>query len=167
MRIRRASLTLGLISLLTNTVALAMEAQSVDFVLVKKSERRLILLSDGRVFRSYHIALGDSPLGPKNRAGDNRTPEGRYVLDWRNPDSRFYKSIHISYPNQSDSALAEATGVDPGGMIMIHGESEIPVLRRLNAGRDDWTEGCIAVENRDMDEIWRLVPDGTPIEILP
>jgi murein L,D-transpeptidase YafK len=138
-----------------------------DLVLVKKADRRLYLIRHGEPFRVYPISLGFEPVGHKVRAGDGRTPEGRYVIDWRNPESRFHKSLHINYPNAADLQLARALGVDPGGMIMIHGESEIPVLRKVNAGRDDWTEGCIAVSNEAIEEIWYSVPDGTPIEIHP
>jgi murein L,D-transpeptidase YafK len=145
----------------------ASEAPRADLVLVRKAERKLYLVRDGVPFREYAIALGESPVGHKIMEGDRRTPEGRYLLDWRNPESRFYKSIHISYPSPSDELMAEALGVSPGGMIMIHGESEIPVLRRANASKDDWTDGCIAVRNEAMEEIWRIVSDGTPIEILP
>ena len=145
----------------------ANELPRADLVVVKKSERKLYLMRNGEPFRIYSIALGEAPHGHKVRQGDSRTPEGRYTLDWRNPDSRFHKSIHISYPSEDDQLLANALGVDPGGMIMIHGESEIPVLRRVNSGRPDWTNGCIAVRNEEMEEIWQTVEDGTPIEILP
>lgn len=157
----QALLLLGLMPAHGNEPGLA------DLVLVKKAERILYLMRDGKPFREYTIALGNSPVGHKLREGDSRTPEGRYVLDWRNPESRFYKSIHISYPSDADRFLAEATGVSPGGMIMIHGESVIPVMRRVNSGKPDWTDGCIAVSNAEMDEIWTSVEDGTPIEILP
>lgn len=140
-----------------------------DQVVVRKSERTLQLLGEGRVFREYRVNLGDSPVGHKMREGDERTPEGEYVLDWRNPNSRFYKSIHVSYPNQKDRDFARAMGVNPGGMIMIHGRPNW--LRPGPLTRDydelDWTDGCIAVSNEAMDEIWNKVRDGTPITILP
>lgn len=141
----------------------------VDQVVVRKSERKLALLSRGKTIREYRIALGGSPTGHKYREGDQRTPEGLYVLNWRNPNSRFYKAIHISYPNELDKYVSRQLGYDPGGMIMIHGlpnyiRSER--VRRQYANRD-WTHGCIAVQNHEMDEIWRLVRDGTPIRILP
>lgn len=154
---------LGVLLLVAGLPAVA----NVDAVVVKKSERLLLLLKDGEPVRRYSISLGENPVGHKLYKGDQRTPEGRYVLDWRNPDSRFYKSIHISYPNPRDQRLAEAWGLDPGGAIMIHGLPN-------NAGKWsfaykglDWTEGCIAVSNEAMDEIWRLVGNGTPITILP
>ncbi|WP_306341737.1 L,D-transpeptidase family protein [Thiohalocapsa halophila] len=141
----------------------------VDSVLVRKGERTLQLLHNGDVYREYKIALGDSPEGHKFQEGDERTPEGDYMLNWRNPNSSFHKSIHISYPNHRDRAFARAIGVDPGGMIMIHGRPNwltSPAVAREYDNRD-WTDGCIAVKNHEMDEIWRLVRDGTPIRILP
>ncbi|MAL97912.1 L,D-transpeptidase family protein [Hydrocarboniclastica marina] len=140
---------------------------SVDAVVVKKSERQLVLLRDGEPVRRYRISLGDNPVGHKLYEGDRRTPEGQYVLDWRNHESRFYKSIHISYPSPRDRELAEAWGLSPGGSIMIHGlPNEAGDLAFAYEGLD-WTEGCIAVSNEAMDEIWQLVHDGTPITILP
>ena len=141
----------------------------VDKVVVKKSQRQLELLSRGNVVRQYRVALGGSPVGHKYREGDQRTPEGSYLLNWRNPNSNYYKSIHISYPNQQDRANSQKLGYKPGGMIMIHGlpnyvHSES--MRRQYASRD-WTQGCIAVQNHEMDEIWSLVRDGTPIQIVP
>jgi murein L,D-transpeptidase YafK len=141
----------------------------VDRVLVKKSERKMELHKQGAVYRSYQISLGDQPRGHKFQEGDERTPEGNYVLDWRNPNSSFYKSIHVSYPNALDRTVARSLGVSPGGMIMIHGLPNWLSSPRLAAEyrRRDWTDGCIAVGNEEMDEIWRLVRDGTPITILP
>jgi murein L,D-transpeptidase YafK len=140
-----------------------------DRVVVKKHQRRLYLMRKGRVMRTYRVSLGIAPVGHKEHRGDNRTPEGRYVLDWRNPSSRFRKAIHISYPNLDDRMRAEARGRDPGGMIMIHGEPRSPgdrALRELVRG-EDWTQGCIAVSDLAIDEIWRWTRNGTPIEILP
>jgi murein L,D-transpeptidase YafK len=142
-------------------------AAEVTLVRVDKSDRRMELVAGGKVLKSYAVALGGNPTGHKQREGDERTPEGRYVLDWRNPNSAFFKSIHLSYPNPADKAAARALGVDPGGMIMIHGQPNgfgwwWWVLQRV-----DWTDGCIAVTNNEMTEIWNLVPDGTAIEIAP
>lgn len=138
-----------------------------DKVVVLKRERRLLLLHQGRVVRAYRIALGRNPEGPKVRDGDGRTPEGRYVLDWRNEHSRFHRSIHISYPNAADRARARRLGVRPGGDIMIHGlPGRLANLGPAHARRD-WTEGCIAVTNREIDEIWSVIEDGTVIEIHP
>lgn len=141
--------------------------RKAESVLVVKSKRELHLIHDGEPFRTYKVALGAQPTGHKERQGDNRTPEGQYVLDRRNPGSRFYKSIHVSYPNADDRASARVRGVDPGGLIMIHGLA--PEIRDLGPDHRlwDWTKGCIAVTNREMDEIWAFVDMGTPIEILP
>jgi lipoprotein-anchoring transpeptidase ErfK/SrfK len=143
--------------------------RKADRVLVLKSERKLFLMRNGVSYREYPISLGGAPEGHKQQAGDLRTPEGVYTLDWRNPKSRYYKSIHISYPNQFDRMRAEQRGVDPGGMIMLHGEHYIPAMQRIyrRATRKDWTEGCIALNNEHIDEIWSEVRDGTPIEIRP
>lgn len=138
-----------------------------DAVLIKKSERRLYLLKDGEVFRDYHIVLGKAPTGAKLFEGDNRTPEGDYVLDWRNGDSDFYKSIHISYPNEEDLAFARVVGSYAGGDIMIHGIPDDPEYPEWVYVEFDWTDGCIAVSNEAMDEIWDCVEEGTPIKILP
>lgn len=140
---------------------------TADKVLVVKNERRLVLLRDGEVLKSYRVALGTVPIGPKTRQGDRKTPEGKYVLDRRTAQSRFHRAIHISYPNGEDLVAARRQGVPPGGDIMIHG-----LPRGLERLEDlhtlvDWTKGCIAVTNAEMDEIWRLVPNGTPIEIKP
>lgn len=140
-----------------------------DKVLVDKGQRRLYLMRNGSPFRTYRISLGTSPEGHKRRQGDNRTPEGRYTIDWRNARSKFYKSLHISYPNYRDRAYALRRGWDPGGAIMIHGEPRSmrhADLRGIVRGQD-WTQGCIAVSNMAIDEIWRYVSDGTPIEIVP
>ncbi|WP_242469282.1 L,D-transpeptidase family protein [Rhabdochromatium marinum] len=140
-----------------------------DQVVVRKEARTLQLLNNGRVFREYRINLGDAPRGHKIQEGDERTPEGDYWLDWRNPNSRFYKSIHVSYPNQADQDFARMIGVSPGGMIMIHGRPNWLTPGPLMKDYDelDWTDGCIAVSNEAMDEIWRKVRDNTPISILP
>lgn len=142
---------------------------SADRVMVKKSERKLMLVKGDQVVREYRVALGDNPSGHKMHQGDERTPEGEYILDWRNPRSHYYKSIHVSYPNDRDRFYARALGMDPGGMIMIHGMpngiTAPAVMRQFN--RRDWTDGCIAVTNDEMEEIWQAVHDGTPIRIMP
>ncbi len=147
----------------------AMDLLKADRVLVKKAERKLILLKDGEVFRDYDIALGDSPMGHKQFEGDERTPEGRYTLDWRNSKSKFYRSIHISYPNRQDQKFAVAQGRSPGGMIMIHGQpnNSSDAISAWVLDQMDWTDGCIAVKNDEMDEIWAAIDNGTPIEIYP
>ncbi len=138
-----------------------------DLVLVFKSERRLELRSEGRTLRTYRIALGGEPVGHKIQEGDGRTPEGLYQLDWRNSSSQFYKSIHISYPSDLDSDRAVGMGVEPGGMIMIHGlPNDYQPGRTDSYFARDWTNGCIAVRNDEMEEIWHAVDDGTPIMIF-
>ncbi|WP_246221805.1 L,D-transpeptidase family protein [Marichromatium bheemlicum] len=149
--------------------ASAPQPELADRVVVHKSSRTLELWHGQTLLRSYRVALGGAPVGHKFRSGDERTPIGDYVLDWRNPHSNFHKSIHISYPNARDRATARALGYDPGGMIMIHGQPNhirSERVRREYATRD-WTDGCIAVQDHEMDEIWRMVRDGTPIRILP
>jgi murein L,D-transpeptidase YafK len=148
---------------LTTSAAL----NKADKVLVVKSKRVLMLLRQGEILKTYRVALGKEPNGHKTKAGDKRTPEGAYRLDARNPDSKFHLAIHISYPNGSDMLNAHKTGVSPGGDVMIHGLpnnlARVGKLHRLS----DWTNGCIAVTNSEIEEIWQLVPDGTPIEIKP
>lgn len=143
------------------------EPDKADLVMVEKGKRRLSLIRDGEVFAHWRIALGGEPVGHKQREGDGRTPEGRYQLDWRNPDSCCYKSLHVSYPDAADGAAAAARGDDPGGLIMIHGQvNGRGWLGWFNQYRDH-THGCIAVRNAPMEVIWRAVDDGTPIEIRP
>lgn len=138
----------------------------VDKVFVDKSARTLQLLSDDKVIKSYHIALGGNPIGHKQQQGDQRTPIGSYTLDYKNEKSGYYRSIHISYPNTTDKARAKSRGVSAGGDIMIHGQKNgFGALDLLNQQRD-WTEGCIAVTNDEMDEIMAAVEIGTPIEIV-
>lgn len=140
---------------------------SVDFVRVVKSERKLMLFSEGQVIREFRIALGGNPTGHKQQEGDQRTPEGSYVLDYKKSDSVFYKSIHISYPNEHDIAAAKQRGVKPGGQIMIHGQKKNPGRFAFLAEYVDWTKGCIALKNEEIDELWDKVATGTKIEILP
>ena len=142
-------------------------ANKVDLVLVHKAKRLLELKRAGRTVRSFRIALGRNPVGPKLKEGDGRTPEGVYTLDWRNSDSAFYRSIHVSYPGPWDYHRAVRWGVSPGDMIMIHGlPNDAGEAARLHPSVD-WTNGCIAVTNEEMDQIWTLVEDGTPIIIYP
>lgn len=138
-----------------------------DRVLVVKSERKLYLVHEDRVVATYTVALGRSPIGHKVFQGDGRTPEGLYMLDRRNTGSRFYRSIHISYPSPHDFAEARKYGDQPGGLVMIHGQSEEAGAGYYGKRNWDWTEGCIAVSNAEMDEIWAATDEGTPIEILP
>jgi murein L,D-transpeptidase YafK len=142
-------------------------AVRADSVVVLKKERTLTLMRQGKILKTYKVALGGEPVGPKPRQGDHRTPEGTYILDHRNAHSRFYRAIHISYPSARDLAQARTLGVAPGGDIYVHG---LPNWYGWVGGGHrlkDWTDGCIAVTNEEMDEIWRAVEDGTPIEIKP
>lgn len=154
-------------ALVTLSAAHAKDDQRIDLVVVEKAARQMILLSGGKTVRTYEIALGDAPVGHKQREGDERTPEGHYVLDWRNPNSAFHLSIHISYPDADDRAAAAAAGYSPGGDIMIHGQPNGFGWWSWLLQMADWTDGCIAVTNADMDEIWEMVDNGTPIEIRP
>ena len=138
-----------------------------DSLLIVKSERKLYVLKAGEVLRDFDIALGLMPEGPKEREGDFRTPEGRYFLDARNPNSDYFLSLHISYPNPQDVARARAQGVDPGGQIMIHGQPNEPKYSESRYENWDWTDGCIAVSNSDMVDLWLMTEEGTPIEIRP
>jgi murein L,D-transpeptidase YafK len=138
--------------------------QLADKVVVDKGARRLYLLRRGEILRSYKVALGLRPEGHKERVGDFRTPEGEYRLVRRNPHSDYFLSMQISYPNQQDSAHARRMGADPGGSIMIHGLPNSP-RKPLSYYNTDWTDGCIAVSNSDMVEIWLMTPLETPIEI--
>jgi len=147
--------------------ALIRHHEIADEVLVVKSKRKLYLLKDGEVLREFNISLGLRPVGPKEREGDFRTPEGRYVLESRNPSSDYFLSIKVSYPNAEDRARAKALGVDPGGQIMIHGLPNNPRRDEKSYLGWDWTDGCIAVSNSDMIDIWLMTRDQTPIEIRP
>jgi murein L,D-transpeptidase YafK len=134
----------------------------VDRVVVYKSQRKMVLFSNGKEVKSYRVALGTQPVGPKQRKDDHKTPEGSYILDSRNAHSQFYKAFHITYPGPKDIQLARKLGVRPGGAIMLHGLPE-----GYAWDGEDWTDGCIAVTNKDMDELWDNVRVGTPIEIKP
>ena len=161
-------------SVLLSTPASANIAQSSSAqlptateVVVHKAKRRLELWHGKRLLRSYRVSLGLNPYGHKEQEGDFRTPEGRYILDTRNPRSEFFLSIRVSYPNARDVARARSAGVPPGGQIMIHGLPNDPRWPPEHYAREDWTDGCIALNNADMMEVWMLVADGTPIYIRP
>jgi murein L,D-transpeptidase YafK len=138
-----------------------------DLVIVRKAARSLELLEAGRVIASYRIALGRAPDGPKRQEGDGRTPEGVYTLDWRNANSNFHRSLHISYPRAWDDLRALRWGVSPGGEIMVHGLPNGVSAARVGHPYVDWTDGCIALTNEEIDEIWARVDDGTTIIIYP
>ena len=149
-------------------LALAAPAESTaDRVVVRKAKRELVLIRDGKAVRTYTVALGRTPVGAKQRQGDGKTPEGDYTISGRNKQSSYHRSLRISYPNAADTERARRAGFSAGGDIMIHG---LPNgLGKLGADhrKSDWTEGCIAVTDKEIEEIWRMVPDGTPIRIEP
>jgi murein L,D-transpeptidase YafK len=154
-----------LIVLFLTGCGLLQPSRKTDEIVVLKSERKLILLHDNDVYKMYEVGLGQDPDGHKVQEGDSRTPEGEYLIDRRNPNSKYYLSLGISYPDEDDIAFAEELGVDPGNHIMIHGVGD---GRRKNyINHNDWTEGCIAVTNEEMHELWHLIDDGTPITIYP
>ena len=138
-----------------------------DSIVVEKQRHTMTLFQAGFPVRTYAIALGKQPLGDKVQKGDGRTPEGVYRIDSRNPESKYYKSLHISYPDAAHQRRAQAMGVAAGGDIMIHGLpqrfAEVGAAHR----EFDWTEGCVALTNAEIDEIWRAIPDGAPIQIKP
>ena len=140
---------------------------SADRIIVIKSKRTLTLLKNDHILKTYTISLGGQPVGPKTREGDHKTPEGDYVIDTRNVKSKFHLALHVSYPNAADIARAGKQRVPPGGAIMIHGLPKGYDWVRSASKVGDWTDGCIAVTNREIEEIWRAVPNGTPIEIRP
>ncbi len=140
---------------------------AADRILIEKGCRRLTLFCDGKPIKKFKVALGFEPEGKKTMEGDGKTPEGCYVIDYRNENSRFYRSLHISYPNDVDRRQAAESGVCPGRDIMIHGlKNNFARIGKKHLARD-WTEGCVALTNREMDEIWQLVPVGTKVEIVP
>lgn len=155
--------------------ALAGEAQAamrpvgpmIDKIIVEKGKRTLTLMSEGRAVKSWPVALGFEPGGHKQYEGDGRTPEGWYVIDYRNDESIYYRSLRISYPNDADRASAWARGQSPGGDIYIHGQPTTIKSSLRAKTMKDWTAGCIAVQNDVMDELWSLIQVGTPIEIFP
>ena len=138
-----------------------------DSVLVVKSERKLYLVRDEKPYASFSVTFGSNPKGHKQKQGDGRTPEGLYVLDYKNATSNYYRSIHISYPNDEDRSNARSLGISPGGDIMIHGQKNGFAWLGPLSGFVNWTDGCIAVRDREMDLLWEAIDPGTPIEIRP
>lgn len=139
---------------------------TADKILIEKSKRRLTLLNKNTPLKTYEISLGKEPVGKKTEEGDRRTPEGIYSIDRRKLNSKYHRALHVSYPNAEDSAQAKARGVSPGGDIMVHGlPNGIGFVGKLHTKRD-WTLGCIAVTNPEIEEIWRVVPDGATVEIM-
>ena len=140
---------------------------SVDRVVVEKSKRTMTLLKQDREVRTYKIALGRDPVGPKVRLGDNRTPEGIYYVDYKVRNSAYHRALHLSYPNPDDVERARALGVPPGGSIMIHGMKNDHLWMGDVQYLFNWTNGCIALTNREIEEVWALVSPWTPVEIRP
>jgi len=138
-----------------------------DLVILKKSTRKLYLMKEGKILKQYKVGLGGNPKGHKQQEGDSRTPEGRYILDWRNPESLYHLSLHVSYPNEEDTLRAKKNGVAAGSNIMIHGQPNEQGWAAKLIQKRDWTEGCIAVQNSEIEEIWKRVGENTPIDILP
>jgi len=166
---RRAAIALGVSALLCLCVpsSKAQETKTADRSIIVKSARTLTLMRHAEVLKTYKVALGTQPIGKKEREGDHKTPEGVYVIDSKIEHSRFHLALHISYPNAADRERARELGVNPGGAVEIHGLESVyawlgPLHRQI-----DWTDGCIAVTNAEIDEIWPLVPVGTPVEIHP
>jgi murein L,D-transpeptidase YafK len=163
---------LGLGVLLFSDIAMAEPAAQlpqVDHIVVRKAERTMALYAQGQLAHTITgIQLGDAPVGHKRFQGDERTPEGRYTIDYGNPESGYYLSLHISYPNAADAAYAQSRGRSPGGLIFIHGQPN-DWADKSASGRvaGDWTDGCIAVSDEEMAALWQAVPDGTVIDILP
>ncbi len=163
----RHTLFSGILLLGISSAVVASDFPVADKVVIDKSDRKLQLLKNGEVLRTYKIALGIQPMGDKKKEGDFKTPEGKYMLDMRNPNSDYFLSIHVSYPNSADRQEASQLGVDPGGAIMIHGQPNEPSRSEAYYRTQDWTNGCIAVSNSDMIDIWLMTDENTPIEIRP
>ena len=141
--------------------------QKADKIVIVKSAHTMALLRGGKMLKVYKVALGGEPVGPKSIEGDHKTPEGDYIIDAKNAHSWFHLSLHISYPSPADMERARKLGSRPGGAIMIHGlASSFAYLGPLHR-QTDWTDGCIAVTNAEIEEIWKLVPVGTRVEIRP
>ena len=143
------------------------QSSQADLIVIEKSKRRLILYSQDKILKEYKIALGPQPEGPKTQLGDGKTPEGKYIIDQKNSQSAYHLSLHISYPNEEDQKRAKSLGVNPGGQIMIHGlPNHLGWMGKLHQYRD-WTQGCVALTNAEIEEVWNLVPVGTAVEIKP
>jgi len=163
----RTSIIFVLVVLSACALAQATEAPQADKIIIAKSKRIMILMSGDKTLKTYRVSLGTVPVGPKQVQGDHKTPEGNYVISGKNAGSRFHLSLRVSYPSPADRARARKMGSSPGGDIMIHGLGrEFAFLGPLQ-WQTDWTDGCVAVTNEEIDEIWRLVPVGTRVEIRP
>ena len=155
--------------LLAAQIAATAPSPQAERIFIDKSEHRLDVIAGNKVIASFKAGFGVYPGGPKQRQGDRKTPEGKYVLDYKNPNSAYYRSIHISYPNAADRARARRAGVPTGGDIMIHGQPNDPrVAMAIKLWPSpDWTDGCISLDNADMKKLWEMVQVPTPIEIVP
>jgi murein L,D-transpeptidase YafK len=160
---RKSALALFVFALAAHTSAI--DGPQADKILIVKSTRTMTLFHGGKVLKTYKVALGGAPVGPKRIQGDHKTPEGNYIIDARNEHSQFHRALHISYPSAADRARARKLGASAGGDIMIHGLPNGYSDARYT--RTDWTDGCVAVTNAEIEEIWRLVPVGARVEILP
>ena len=159
--------TFSLALLLLGIAAQLHAEPKADRIIVNKKARTMELMHAGRVLKTYKIALGGEPVGPKTRQGDHRTPEGIYIVDSRNAQSKFHRSLHISYPNAADREHARKLGMSPGGDVFIHGlPNGYGFVGAAHRARD-WTDGCVAVTDQEIEEICRLVDNGTPMEIRP
>lgn len=167
MQLLYGQIGLIMLVLMTPTVMQAGEFPIADKVVIEKALRKLHLMRNGKAFRTFKIALGLRPVGDKKKEGDFRTPEGSYYLDSRNQNSEFFLSIRVSYPDAADVREANQSGNDPGGAIMIHGQPNEPTRSETYYRTQDWTNGCIAVSNSDMIDIWLMTGENTPIEIRP
>lgn len=167
MQLLYGQIGLIMLVLMTPTVMQAGEFPIADKVVIEKALRKLHLMRNGKAFRTFKIALGLRPVGDKKKEGDFKTPEGSYYLDSRNQNSEFFLSIRVSYPDAADVREANQSGNDPGGAIMIHGQPNEPTRSETYYRTQDWTNGCIAVSNSDMIDIWLMTGENTPIEIRP
>ena len=140
---------------------------SIDMIIIKKSQRVLYAVKDDKVIKKYDIAIGKNPIGHKVKEGDKKTPEGYYFIDGKNAKSKFFLSLHTSYPNFHDKRVAEKNNLNPGSHIAIHGLPSISVLSQYLYNSSDWTDGCIALNNKDMEELWNMSEEGTQILIKP
>lgn len=159
------NLLIGVSLMLLSSFSSAQE--KADFVLVEKSKNLLTLFKNEKVIGTYHVVFGGNPVGHKQQEGDNKTPEGRYILDSKNANSSYYKAFHISYPNATDIANAKAKGVSAGGAIMVHGQKNGFGWAEMATQKTNWTLGCIALTNGDMDILWKKINVPTTIEIKP
>jgi murein L,D-transpeptidase YafK len=158
---------LGCYLLLSLNASGSAPVAQADRIVVVKSTHTMTLFSGSRTLHQYKVALGRGSKGPKERQGDHKTPEGQYLIDSKNDHSRFHLALHLSYPNANDRAQAVKNHVEPGGMVEIHGLPSYFAFVGSLQSSVDWTDGCIAVSNAEIEEIWKLVPVGTRVEILP